>query len=306
MSMESDNGKKVLITGGAGYVGQVLLQNIPDSWKTTVIDNVYVGNQDFSPNSNVEFVKGDIRNESLMEELITKNDAVIHLAGIVGDSCPKNPKSAEEVNVDATEKIAKFCKKSNKRLVFMSTCSVYGFNEKTCDEDTVPNPLNAYSHHKVLGENVIKQNVDDYIIFRMGTVYGWSPRMRFDLGINLFIEKSLWGETIQVFGGNQWRPLTHVKDASRALVMGVEKSELNTTLNLVGENHLILDIAKKISNDVEIVDYKDDNRSYKVENSRILNELEWTPKMEVLSAKDEFKKVEYQKDIFYNKRWDYS
>ena len=87
--------------------------------------------------------------------------------------------------------------------------------------------------------------------------------------------------------------------------MGVEKSELNTTLNLVGENHLILDIAKKISNDVEIVDYKDDNRSYKVENSRILNELEWTPKMEVLSAKDEFKKVEYQKDIFYNKRWDY-
>ena len=106
--MESDNGKKVLITGGAGYVGQVLLQNIPDSWKTTVIDNVYVGNQDFSPNSNVEFVKGDIRNESLMEELITKNDAVIHLAGIVGDSCPKNPKSAEEVNVDATEKIAKF------------------------------------------------------------------------------------------------------------------------------------------------------------------------------------------------------
>ena len=100
--MESDDVKKVLITGGAGYIGQVLLQNIPDNWKTMVIDNVYVGNQNFSPNSNVEFVKGDIRNESLMQELITKNDAVIHLAGIVGDSCPKNPKSAEEVNVDAT------------------------------------------------------------------------------------------------------------------------------------------------------------------------------------------------------------
>ena len=166
--------------------------------------------------------------------------------------------------------------------------------------------MNAYSHHKVLGENVIKENVDDHIIFRMGTVYGWSPRMRFDLGINLFIEKSLWGETIQVFGGNQWRPLTHVKDASRALVMGVEESELNTTLNLVGENHLILDIANKISDNVEVVDYKDDNRSYKVDNSKILNELKWTPKMGVLSAKDEFKKVEYQKDIFYNKRWDYS
>ena len=304
--MEEENSKRVLITGGAGYLGQVLLGEIPKNWKTTVIDNVYVGNDDFIPNGNVEFVKGDIRDTKLMEGLIEKHDAVIHLAGIVGDSCPINPKSALEVNVDATENIAKFCNDMKKRLVFMSTCSVYGFNENTCDEKTEPNPLNAYSHHKVLGEKVIKDNLDNCLIFRMGTVYGWSPKMRFDLGINLFIEKSLWDEKIQVFGGNQWRPLTHVKDASRALIMGVEKSDINTTLNLVGENHLILDIAKKISNNVEVIDYKDDNRSYKVDNSRILNELDWSPKIDVLSAKDEFKKVEYQKEIFYNKKWNYN
>ena len=140
----------------------------------------------------------------------------------------------------------------------------------------------------------------------MGTVYGWSPRMSFDLGIKLFIEKSLWNEQIQVFGGNQWRPLTHVKDASRALIMGIERENIKTTLNLVGENHLILDIAKKISDNVEIVDYKDDNRSYKVDNSKILNELKWSPTMDVLSAKNEFKKVEYQKDVYYNKRWNYN
>ena len=107
--MEEENSKRVLITGGAGYVGQVLLGEIPKNWKTTVIDNVYVGNEDFIPNGNVEFVKGDIRDTNLMKGLIEKHDAVIHLAGIVGDSCPINPKSALEVNVDATENIAKCC-----------------------------------------------------------------------------------------------------------------------------------------------------------------------------------------------------
>jgi len=304
--VEENNKKNVLITGGAGYVGQVLLGSIPKNWKTTVIDNIYVGNSNFAPNNEIEFVNGDIRDKSLMKKLIMKNDAVIHLAGIVGDSCPNNPKSAQEINVDATEDIAKFCSEMEKRLVFMSTCSVYGFNDKTCNEKTEPNPLNAYSQHKILGENTIKENLKDYLIFRMGTVYGWSPKMRFDLGINLFIEKSLWNEKIQVFGGNQWRPLTHVKDASRALVMAVERPDLNTTLNLVAENHLILDIANKISKNIEVVDYKDDNRSYKVDNSKILNELNWVPEMDVLSAKSEFEKVEYHNDIYYNKRWNYN
>ena len=116
--MEEENSKRVLITGGAGYLGQVLLGEIPKNWKTTVIDNVYVGNDDFIPNGNVEFVKGDIRDTKLMEGLIQKNDAVIHLAGIVGDSCPINPKSALEVNVDATENIAKFCNDMKKKTCF--------------------------------------------------------------------------------------------------------------------------------------------------------------------------------------------
>ena len=187
----------------------------------------------------------------------------------------------------------------------MSTCSVYGFNEKTCNEETEPNPLNAYSNHKVLGENVIKYNSNNHLIFRLGTVYGWSPRMRFDLGINLFIEKSLWKEEIQVYGGNQWRPVIHVKDAARGLVMAVESWDLNTTLNLVGENHLVLDLAKQISDKINVVDVKDDNRSYKVDNSRILEKLKWRPTMDINSAKSEFQKVNYQEDIYYNKRWNY-
>ncbi len=135
--MEENSSKNVLITGGAGYVGQVLLGEIPEKWKVTVIDNVYVGNENFTPNKNIEFVKGDIRDKSLMKDLIEKTDVVIHLAGIVGDSCPINPKSAQEVNVEATENIAKLCDNSKKRLIFMSTCSVYGFNESICNEKLI-------------------------------------------------------------------------------------------------------------------------------------------------------------------------
>ena len=232
--MNEGTTKQVLITGGAGYVGQVILDNMPDNWKATVIDNVYGGNNNFQPSENIEFVKGDIRNESLMEKLIAKNDAVIHLAGIVGDSCPNNPKSAQKINVDATEKIAKFCNQVEKRLIFMSTCSVYGFNEKTCTEETELNPLNAYSDHKVLGENVIKYNSNNHLIFRLGTVYGWSPRMRFDLGINLFIEKSLWKEEMLNL-------LKKLKSEGKKIVAYGMSGRGNTLLNFWGVDTKIID-----------------------------------------------------------------
>lgn len=295
----------VLVTGGAGYVGQVLLKSIPENWNVTVLDNVYVGNANFIPENKIEFIKNDIRNNTIVEKLILKNDVVIHLAGIVGDSCPKNPKIAYEVNVNATNSIARLCKKFEKRLIFMSTCSVYGFNDEMCTEQTKPNPLNEYSVHKVLGEKSIIEQVDDYLIFRMGTVYGWSPRMRFDLGINLFIEKKLWDEPIDVYGGNQWRPLIHVKDAANALILAVKNSHVRRILNLVAENCLLIELARQITDKLNVVDHKDDNRSYKVDNTAIKNSLKWKPKMNIDDAISEFKKVDYKNDIYYNKRWDY-
>lgn len=301
-----NNNLNVLVTGGAGYVGQVLLRSMPQNWNITVLDNVYVGNSGFTPEDKIKFVKDDIRNNVMVEKLISKNDAVIHLAGIVGDSCPKNPKIAKQVNVDATKHIAKLCKKFEKRLVFMSTCSVYGFNDEICTEQTKPNPLNEYSIHKVLGEKSILENVDNYLIFRMGTVYGWSPRMRFDLGINLFIEKKLWGESIDVYGGNQWRPLIHVKDAANALILAVMDSHVRRILNLVDKNYLLIELARQITDKVNIVDHNDDNRSYKVDNTTIKNSLKWKPLMNIKNAINEFEKIDYKNDIYYNRRWDYS
>ena len=105
---------RILITGGAGYVGQVLLDRLPNNWKATVIDNVYGGNNNFHPSENIEFVEGDIRNESLMEKLIAENDAVIHLAGIVGDSCPNNPKVLKKLMWMQQKKLLNFVTKQEK------------------------------------------------------------------------------------------------------------------------------------------------------------------------------------------------
>ena len=303
--MSEINSPKILVTGGAGYVGRILLDVFQNQSILSSVDNEYVGNSGFNPPSSISHTKGDIRDKDLMEKLISKNDVIIHLAGIVGDSCPKNPEVAYDVNVSATKDIAGLCKKYEKRLVFMSTCSVYGFNEEICTEKTLPNPLNIYSEHKVLGEKVILDSEVDYLIFRMGTVYGWSPRMRFDLGINMFIEKSMWDEEIEVYGGNQWRPLVHVKDAAKALFMGARNYDVNGILNLVSENHKLVDLAKSITDKIKIVDHKDDNRSYKVDNTKIKSKLKWSPDMSISKAIMEFQKVNYQDKIYYNRLWDY-
>ena len=296
----------VLITGGAGYVGRVLLNIAPSNWKLNVIDNVYGGNSDYSPNENVDFVKGDIRNNDLIEKLVLRNDVVIHLAGIVGDSCPKNLTISSQINVNATENLALLCKKHNRHLIFMSTCSVYGFNQEICTEQTKLNPVIEYGDHKVLGEKCIMNTMDDSLIFRMGSVYGWSPRMRFDLAINLFIEKSLWNEPIQVFGGEQWRPFIHVKDVANALIMAANSPEIKGILNLVTENHLIIELAKEITDNVVVLKHKIDNRSYKVDNTAIKQRLGWKPLMNIKNAISEFKKVDYKNKIYYNRQWDYS
>ena len=305
VTMNKEKNHKILITGGSGYVGRVFLDLFQNQCVLSSIDNEYVGNSNFERLQNVSYFKDDIRNNQLLEKLILENDVIVHLAGIVGDSCPKNPSVSNEINVSATKKIAEFCKKYDKRLVFMSTCSVYGFNEDMCSEETKPNPLNIYSEQKIKGEEVIREIDCNYLIFRMGTVYGWSPRMRFDLGINMFIEKYLWDEPIQVYGGNQYRPLIHVKDAAKALFMATEKFDINGIMNLVGENYKLIDIAKSISSKIEVVDHKDDNRSYIVNNSLIKTKLNWSPKMSINDAIKEFDKVNFQDKIYFNRLWDY-
>ena len=301
------DGKNVLITGGGGYIGSVLVDSAPEHWRITVLDNCLMGNSNINFSRKVNIIKKDIRNDSIIEDLVKKSDVVIHLAGIVGVlSFNRNPKAAITINQDATEKIVSAVKKYNKKLVFMSTCSVYGFNTKICTEETIPNEVDDYSVTKSNSEQYIQQNLENYIIFRLGTVYGWSPRMRFDLVINIIIEKVLWNEAVEIYGGTQWRPFVHVKDAANALVLGAETTIKGEIFNLVAENHQILEIVKQITDNFEIVTDTKDSRSYHVDNEKIKNQLKWVPEMTIDKTIQEFKKVNYKENIYYNHEWDYS
>lgn len=299
--------KNVLITGGAGYIGSLLVNLAPANWKITVLDSCIMGNTNTCFQKEIIFVNEDIRNISIVEDLVKKSDVIIHLAGIVGEaSFQKNPKVAWDINQVATEKIVDFVKQYDKKLIFMSTCSVYGFNTGICTEDTVPNPVDDYSRSKIKSEQYIQANLENYVIFRLGTVYGWSPRMRFDIIINKIIEKMLWNETIEIFGGTQWRPFIHVKDAGSALIFAAENPIKSEIINIVGENHQLLDVAKQITDNLEIISQKEDNRSYHVNNEKIKDMLKWKPQMDIEKAIQEFKKVEYLKDIFHNHKWEYT
>ena len=299
--------KNVLITGGAGYIGSLLVNLAPENWKITVLDNCIMGNAQTHFQKNIIFVKEDIRNISIVKNLIEKSDVVIHLAGIVGEaSFQKNPKAAWEINQEATEKIVDLVKKFNKKLIFMSTCSVYGFNSEICTEETIPNPVDEYSRSKIKSEQYIQENLENYIIFRLGTVFGWSPRMRFDIIINKIIEKTLWNESIEIFGGKQWRPFIHIKDAGNALILAAEKSIRKEIINIVGENHQLLDVAKQITSNLKIISQKEDNRSYHVSNEKIKNKLNWKPEMGIEKTIQEFKKINYPENIYHNHKWNYS
>ena len=299
--------KNVLITGGAGYIGRVLIDLAPSDWQIIVLDNLMFGNSNFVPPKKLNFVKGDIRDELVIDKTIQKSDVIIHLAGIVGEaSYKKNSIAAWEINYKATKKIVELAKKYGKRLVFMSTCSAYGYNSDICTEETEPNPVDDYSVSKIMSEKDIQEELNDYTIFRLGTVYGWSPRMRFDLIINRIIEKTLWNEPIEIFGGKQWRPFIHVKDAANALIISVEKPIKSGIINLVSENYQILDVAKQITDNLKIVSERVDNRSYHVDNTKIKNVVKWVPKMTITEAIQEFKKLNYKERIYYNHEWNYT
>jgi nucleoside-diphosphate-sugar epimerase len=287
--------KKVLVTGGAGYIGSVLVRLLLNKgYFVRVLDKLNFGGESLIEvfnNSNFEFVKGDVRNIEDVKKAMNNIDYVVHLAAIVGDpACAKEPNLAKEVNVEGSKLLYKIANENSvKKFVFASTCSNYGKMKDSSayvDENSELRPVSLYAETKVEIENYLlnknKNSITKPTCLRFSTVYGISPRMRFDLTVNEFTKELALGRELIIFGEQFWRPYCHVIDLARSAILVIE-SDSRTDFNIynVGdtkENYtkkmLINEIEKFIS-DVKIKYLKkeEDPRDYRVSFEKIKKEL---------------------------------
>jgi len=292
--------KRVLITGGAGYLGSILSRKLLEKgYKVRVIDNLWYGKEpieDCLKNENFELIQDDVRNLVVTVKALKDVDAVIHLASIVGMPASSiEPRTSEEINYLATKNIAELCQLHGiETYIFASTCSVYGAQpNKLITEKSPTMPLDFYAEQKFYSERAIGWLNRAPTIFRFGTLFGYSPRMRFDLVINLFIAQALSGEKIVVHGGNQYRPFLHVSDAANSLIFALENN-LTGTYNVIAENMTIIEVAERIKKltecEIEISKDIEDERDYRVSAEKI-NKFGFKPSKNVEYAFEEIKKA---------------
>ena len=263
----------ILVVGGAGYVGGGIVDKLKQTHNVTVYDSLIY---EESYRKDVNFVYGDIRDHDKLLPLLKENDAVIWLAALVGDgACSINPELTFEINSESVKFLAN---NFDKRVIFLSTCSVYGAQEGLLDESSTINPLSEYASSKVQAEEYLSDS--NAIIFRLGTLFGISDefsRIRLDLVVNILVTKALTEGKLTVFGGEQWRPLLHVIDVANAIAHTIE-SDITGIFNLHYKNFRIIDIAQAIiekvpSASIETTPIKfQDARNYQVSSEKLYKE----------------------------------
>jgi len=219
---------KVLITGGAGYVGSSLIpQLLAKGHTVTVMDTLLFGGDPILPffrDPNFEFVKGDIRHADELKKVVKDKDVIIHLAAIVGyPACRKNPELAKTVNVDGTKTLSSLLSK-DQLVIYASTGSNYGALDEICTEDSPLNPLSLYGETKTMAEKYLLEN-NTTIAFRFATGFGVSARLRLDLMINDFTYKAVSQGYLVVYEKSYKRTFIHVHDMGRAFVFGIENQK---------------------------------------------------------------------------------
>jgi len=246
----------ILVTGGAGYLGSVLIPKLlVRGHKVRTLDIGYFGVEHIrAMRPAVDIVRDDIRavlaTREATDALLKDMDVVIHLAAISNDpSAELNPRLTEEVNFEATRDLAVACKTRGIRFIFSSSCSVYGEAPGEVSEDGQTNPLTSYAKSKVDSDQFLLSLADAKwrpAILRNGTLYGFSPRMRFDLVINIFSYCSTLYNEVRVFGdGQQWRPFLHVADCARAFIYFAENpGHKHVICNIAHENFRVVDLVE--------------------------------------------------------------
>ncbi len=302
--------RKILLTGGAGYVGACLTPRLlKDGHCVNVIDLFIYGEDVLSScvnNSRLKVFKGDIRNKSVLLDAISGCDTVIHLACISNDpSFELNPKLGKSINYDASIQLIELSKKCGvRRFVYASSSSVYGIkNCKNVTEDLPLEPLTDYSRYKAEVEKfLLEEGSDNFIVtnIRPATICGYSPRQRLDLTINILTNHAINNNLITIFGGTQMRPNINIKDMvelySFILLQPEEKIHKNT-YNVGYENFTVKELAEQVNETLGghipiRVEPTDDLRSYHISSEKIKRELGFFPKYSlkeaVLSLKEAF------------------
>ena len=306
--------EKILITGGAGYVGAALVPYLLEKgYKITVLDLMIYGENVLKKNVNLKIIKGDIRNVELLKKEIPSHDIVIHLACISNDpSFELNPELGKSINLDAFLPLVKISKQSLvKKFIFASSSSVYGIKkEKDVHEDISLQPLTDYSKYKVECENIVKKYVSENftpIIIRPATVCGYSPRQRLDVIVNILTNFAYNKRKINVFGGEQLRPNIHIKDMVNAyeLLIKSPKNKISGEIFNAGfENKTVLELAetvkKIIGRDVELkLTPTNDNRSYHISSKKIKKILGFETNFTIADAVLDLKKA-FEKNLLPN------
>lgn len=285
----------VLVTGGAGYLGSILSRHLLDEgYEVHVFDQCLFGSDPIKPlldNDRFRFTEGNVTDTNSLSDAVADADSLVHMAALVGEpACSENVDRTIQVNLEATVTLKELCKRYGiEKIVFTSTCSVYGdSNGNAISEIGNTRPISTYSQTKRLAEESLLQGKDELnpTVLRLATVYGMSPRPRFDLSINYLTKELCLNGEGTIFGGDQWRPFVHTTDVARAVqhVLEADTEKVSGEIFNVGsndENYQMKEVGTILESAIpgghlEVDSSMVDDRTYRCSFDKIENMLGYT------------------------------
>lgn len=293
--------KKILVTGGGGYIGTVLSQNLLDrGYHVKVLDNFMFG--DYLDNHpNLTKFKGDIRDKELVTQALRGTDCVTHLAAISNDPCSElDPDVTKQVNYEAPKYLIQASKKMGVlRFIFASSASIYGVKaEPEVTEDLEVEPITLYSKLKGEVEKVLFDSGDDdfaTVALRSASVCGYSPRMRLDTILHIFVNFALNKGRILIEGGKQMRPLVHIRDIADFYSILIEEDTRKIdqqVFNVSYRNYEVREVAELVKSRIPCAIEQTnitDPRSYTLSTKKVASVLGFQPRRTIEEATDEVK-----------------